>query len=241
MGMPITIEVTDKEVTVKNLESIFDYFKSIDQRFSTYKETSEITKVNNGLPESKWSSDMKLVMKLCEETKTLTNGFFNIHHNGKLDPSGLVKGWSIFNASNKLSKMNFKNYYIEAGGDIQVNGKFSLKTPWTVGIRNPFNIKEIIKIVTLSSEGIATSGTYIRGQHIYNPKLKNKIVDSIQSLTVIAKNVYEADRYATAAFAMGKTGIEFLDSTPGLEGYMVDSNMVATLTTGFNKYVLRNA
>ena len=87
--------------------------------------------------------------------------------------------------------------------------------------------------------GMATSGTYIRGQHIYNP-LDDKEITEIVSLTVIGPNVYEADRFATAAFAMGKEGINFIERTAELEGYIIHKDGIATLTSGFEKYVKTN-
>ncbi len=238
--MPITVEIVD-DTNVGDIESVFKYFKSVDERFSTYKTTSEITKINNGLPKSKWSREMKTVLSLCEETKKLTNGYFDISHKGKLDPSGLVKGWAIYNAAQLLLDRGIKNFYIEAGGDIQVQGTNTENKPWVIGIRNPFNIDEIIKVVQLTNQGMATSGTYTQGQHIYNPHLENQEIKDVQSLTVIASNVYEADRYATAAFAMGSAGITFINEKPKLEGYMVSSTKIATYTSGFERYVVSNA
>jgi thiamine biosynthesis lipoprotein len=51
--------------------------------------------------------------------------------------------------------------------------------------------------------------------------------------------VYEADRFATAAFAMGKRGIYFIEQLPGFEGYMIDASARATFTSGFERYVLK--
>jgi FAD:protein FMN transferase len=93
----------------------------------------------------------------------------------------------------------------------------------------------------VGQEGVATSGTYIRGLHIYDPKKDNQPVNEIVSLTVIGPNIYEADRFATAAFAMGKNGINFIENLPGFEGYMVDNDKKATLTTGFEKYIANHA
>ncbi len=236
MGLPITVEIVD-DTSKATINSLFEYFKRIDDRFSTYKKTSEITKINQGLPKNKWSHEMKLVMKLCQQTKRLTNGYFDISHNGNLDPSGLVKGWAVYEASQKLLNQGIKNFSIEAGGDIQVSGHNAENTDWRIGIRNPFEINEIIKIVDLSHQGMATSGTYIRGQHVYNPFLKDHEITDILSLTVIGPNVYEADRFATAAFAMGRNGIGFIEQTAGLEGYMIDNNKIATYTSGFGRYV----
>jgi thiamine biosynthesis lipoprotein len=133
--------------------------------------------------------------------------------------------------------MGFKNYYVEIGGDIEVAGNNVEGKPWAIGIRNPFNVKEIVKVVKLRSNGIATSGTYERGKHVYNPKENFRAADQITSFTVIGPNVYEADRFATAAFAMGKAGIQFIEKLPELAGYMIDTAGIATMTTNFTSYV----
>lgn len=240
MGMPIIIEVVDKKVTPKNIENVFEYFESVDKRFSTYKRDSEISKINrNEILPKNFSLEMQEVFKLSEETKKITKGYFDIYRNGHIDPSGLVKGWAIFNGAKILDELGFENFYISAGGDIQVKGKNESSKKWRIGIKNPFNQEEIIKIVELTTEGIATSGTYIRGQHVYNPFKKGDITD-IVSLSVIGPNIYEADRFATAAFAMGMDGIKFIQKQKKLEGYMIDKNGIATFTEGFEKYVVNN-
>ena len=239
MGMPITVETVDA-VKAAVLSDIFDYFTVVDNRYSTYKKDSEISLINNGLPKNKYSDEMRTVLQLCEQTKQATNGYFDISHSGKLDPSGLVKGWAIQNAADRLLGHGVTNFYIEAGGDIQVHGKNADNRAWLTGIRNPFNLAEIIKTIAITSAGVATSGTYIRGQHIYNPLEPDKPLDDVASLTVIGPNIYEADRFATAAFAMGSCGIGFIESMPGLEGYMVDANRIATYTSGFERYVVAN-
>ena len=238
--MPITVEIIS-EASEKLINMVFDYFHKIDERFSTYKPNSEISKVNNGLAKNKWSKEMKTVFTLCKDTKDITKGYFDIKNGNIFDPSGLVKGWSINNAAELLKSEGIKNFYIEAGGDIQVYGRTLEGKAWTIGIRNPFNIEEIIKVVELEDQAIATSGTYIRGQHIYNPHSSDKEITDVKSLSVIASNIYEADRFATAAFAMGKDGISFIEEMPGLEGYMVDRDKIATFTSGFERYAVNNA
>src|SRR5262249_50166152 len=145
------------------------------------------------------SQDMQTIFALAEQTKQETNGYFDIEHNGQYDPSGIVKGWTIANAAEILRQKGFANFYVEAGGDIQVAGNNSRGEPWRIGIRNPFTMNEIVKVLTLHDGGIATSGTYIRGQHIYNPKHAGELITEIVSLTVIGPDIYEADRFATAA------------------------------------------
>src|ERR1022692_1258724 len=103
MGMPVTIEVVDATVTQDILNKVFASFVWVDDVFSTYKDTSEISKINRGeLLPTQYSEDMKSILTLSAQTKKETDGYFDIQHNEIYDPSGIVKGWAIQNAANKL-------------------------------------------------------------------------------------------------------------------------------------------
>ncbi len=221
---------------------VFDYFDYIDNKFSTFKDTSEISEINAGkLPYRQWSADMKTVFQLSEETKLVTNSYFDISRKDrKYDPSGLVKGWAIFNASKIIESYGFCDFYLNVGGDIQANGKNEEGENWKIGIKDPFQTSNIIKRISVSDRGVATSGNYERGEHIYNPKEDHTPARKIASLTVVGPNVYEADRFATAAFVMGSQGIDFIDALEGFEAYMVDQSGNGILTSGFDNYLEPN-
>ena len=220
------------------ISGIFTYFEYIDYKFSTYKPNSEISLINQGtLTVDRASLDMRLVFDLAEEMRLETYGYFNIAHGGRIDPSGLVKGWAISNAADMLRGAGCQNFYVEAGGDFQSAGLNPEGQPWRVGIRSPFNTSEIVKVLAVGSQGVATSGTYFRGQHIYNPVTGRLPNPEILSITVIGPDVYDADCFATAAFAMGRDGIDFIESKLGFEGYMIDSHRQATFTSDFERYV----
>jgi len=235
MGMSVAIEVLG-ECNGTDLDEVLDYFHEIDSMFSTYKKTSEISRINRKTlrPENA-SPEVKKILKLAEETKILTKGYFDIGVEGIIDPSGLVKGYAINEASKMLVKKGYKNYYIEIGGDIDIRG---LKNgqKWRVGIRNPHASQNNTRIVHLSNVGIATSGTYERGMHIYDP-VKKKLASGISSVTVIGINVFEADRMATAVYAMGTKGLDFIETQQNLEGYMVTLEGRELMTTGFEGYL----
>lgn len=232
--MPVIVEILGNPSS-KIFQKVFAYFEYVDETFSPYKAKSEVTRINDKrLKPKKASDDMKLILNLAGDTKEVTQGFFDIYQNKFMDPSGIVKGWAIQKASEIISDAGFTDFYVSAGGDIQTRGLNKNRQKWQVAIRNPFNLTQNVKVLRLSGEGVATSGTYERGHHIYNPK--EELNDDIVSLTVVAKNVYEADRFATAAFAMGKDGINFIEKQKGLEGYMIDKNSMATMTRGFEKY-----
>jgi len=236
MGMPITVEVVGAADRT-TVDRVFAYFAEVDRRFSTYKPESEIERINRGeIAVAECSDDMREVLALAEKTRRESHGYFDIRKpDGTLDPSGIVKGWSIRNAAGLVASTGARDFFIDAGGDIQSCGKNASGKPWCVGIRSPFNQGEIIKVVYPRGRGIATSGTYVRGQHIYDPGNPGRPITDIVSLTVIASDVLEADRFATAAFAMGHDGIGFIEGTPGLEGYLVHADGRATMTSGFQE------
>lgn len=239
MGMPVSVEIADANASQKSLERAFEYFTYVDRTFSTYKQDSEISRINRGeIAETDFSDDMKEIFSLAEGTKQQTGGYFDIRTpEGKIDPSGIVKGWAINNAAKLLRSLGHENFYVEAGGDIQTSGKNFEGEEWRIGIRNPQKHEEIVRVVYPRGRGIATSGTAARGAHIYDPHARKAVKTSVSSLTVIGSDVYEADRFATAAFAMGEKGIAFIGTLPGFEGYQIGRDGIATMTAGFTSYL----
>ena len=242
MGMPIEIEIVGKNPK-DALEAAFAYLVSVDERFSPYKDTSEVSQINREFRHShilknvRMSEEMREVFAIAEKTKRETGGYFDIRQpSGLIDPSGVVKGWAILNTAARIRAAGHENYFVNAGGDIAMHGENAEGGEWSVGIRNPFKSDEIVKVVYPRGKGIATSGSYIRGDHIYNPHAPEEKIRDIVSITVIGPDVLEADRFATAAFAMGKSGIDFIENLPGFEGYAIDATGIATMTSGLAAY-----
>jgi len=237
MGMPVTVEILDAGVRREDLDAVFTYFRWVDATFSTYDAASEISRINRGeLVPERACEEMRTILALAAETKRATLGYFDIARNGVLDPSGIVKGWAIQQGAGRLQAEGWRDFYVDAGGDVQVAGT-NRGRPWRVGIRNPFRHEEHVKVLAISDRGVATSGTAVRGQHIYDPHRPGEPLLDVLSLTVIGPNVYEADRFATAAFSMGRRGIAFIEALDGFEGYMIDADARATYTSGFERYV----
>jgi FAD:protein FMN transferase len=239
MGMPITVEAMGK-VDTQVMADVFAWFDGVEARFSTYRADSEISRFNRGdIAEDALSADVQEVFALALRTKEETHGFFDMRKaDGLVDPSGIVKGWAIQKASQMMRAAGAENFFVDAGGDIQAEGVNEDGEDWRVGIRSPFHISDIIKVVTPRGQGMATSGSYIRGAHIWNPHAPCETLSDVVSITVLGSNVLEADRFATAAFAMGSDGIYFIESLPGFEAYQVNAQGIATQTTNFGDYVL---
>ncbi len=234
MGMPIEIEVAHDSAH-DALEAAFAHLIAVDERFSPYKNDSEVSRMNRGeVAPADASEAMREVLALAERTKSETDGYFDIRRpDGSIDPSGIVKGLAIRDVAALLATRGCGHFFVNAGGDIAMSGNNSDGGAWSVGIRNPFKHDEIVKVIYPRGKGVATSGSYIRGAHIYNPHAPAEELRDIVSVTVIGPDVLEADRFATAAFAMGKGGITFIEHLSGFEGYAIDAQGIATMTSGF--------
>ncbi len=239
MGMRANIVVLDVSARSCDLDRAFAELAEADRRFSPFKQDSEISCHNRGeLTAEAMTAEMRAILALGEQTRRESHGYFNMTlTDGRIDPCGIVKGWAVARAAQLLAAMGYADFYVEVAGDIQCRGNNGLGAPWRVGVRNPFAIQEIVKVICPGDAGIATSGSYAQGQHIYNPHAPDDRLDEIVSLTVIGPDALEADRFATAGFAMGRMGLDFIESLPGLEGYEIDAGGMARMTSGLHRYL----
>ncbi len=241
MGMPITVSIPPMlgiEAPEEVFQAIFAFFREVDETFSPFRPQSEVSRIGRGEEAIEDASPrMREVLRICDETTRQTDGYFSAWYGGRFDPSGVVKGWAIRGASRLLDELGYMSHCIDAGGDIEARGTNAEGKPWEIGIRNPFDPATIIKVLHLTDRGIATSGTYFRGDHIFNPKTGQPVKGGVASLTVVGFDVCEADRLTTPAFAMGEQGIGFLASTPGIDAYIVDSVGIALFTPGLARYM----
>jgi len=236
MGMPVRI-VLPRLDSEELFQQSFTLLEKVDARFSTYKEDSEISRINRGeVKRVDAGSDIQEVFAIAEDTKKRTNGYFDIEKkDGTLDPSGVVKGWAILGVQRLLEGAGMRDFMIDIAGDIASGGVNGKGDPWAFGIKNPLASDEIVKVVYPCGRGVATSGSYERGAHIYNPHTHAPL-ETIRSVTVIAKDILEADLLATSAFAMGEQGIVFLESLPDAEGYAISKDGTAVATSGFSSF-----
>jgi thiamine biosynthesis lipoprotein len=197
MGMPIVVETRD-DVDPTVLDPVFAWFCTVDATFSTYKDESEISRITRGdLRVEDASPEVALVLDRCEQLKVETNGYFDAYASGSLDPSGLVKGWSVDRAAVIMDALGIEAYAIYAGGDVVVRGG-----GWRVGIEHPTEPQAYAKVLEVDDGAVATSGEYKRGPHIVDPHT-GAAPDGILSVTITGPDLATADAYATAAFAMG--------------------------------------
>jgi FAD:protein FMN transferase len=216
MGMPIGIDVRDPDVPEEALDRCFAWLRDVDATFSTYRADSEISRIDRGeLALGDARAEVREVLARCEELRVQTGGYFDARFAGALDPSGLVKGWSVDRAAALLLAAGARNFSVNAGGDVRVRGAARPGEPWRVGIQHPRVRDRVAAVLAAHDLAIATSGAYERGDHVIDPHSGRPPV-GVLAVTIVGPELATADAYATAAFAMGADGPRW---TAGLHGY----------------------
>jgi thiamine biosynthesis lipoprotein len=202
MGMPVVVDVRDEAVDETPLAALFEWLRLVDATFSPYKEDSEISRLNSReLTLADAHPDVRAVLSRCDELREETGGYFDASFDGgSVDPSGLVKGWSVDRAAAILDEAGLRNYAVNAGGDIRLRGGARPDAAWRVGIQHPLVREGVAAVVEGDDLAVATSGEYARGQHVLDPHMRRPPA-GVLSVTITGPDLATAD--ATAAFAMG--------------------------------------
>jgi thiamine biosynthesis lipoprotein len=154
----------------------------------------------------------------------------------------VVKGLAVDTAARELRP--FRDFAIDAGGDLYLGGSNPQGAPWCVGIRHPRRDRELIDSLRVSNKAVCTSGDYERqtpadvsrshdaGHHILDPRT-GESPHSVASVTVVAPGAMLADALATAAFVLGpEEGMSLLNRM-GVEGLIVTPELERHQTRGF--------
>ncbi|MEO8438022.1 MAG: FAD:protein FMN transferase [Chloroflexota bacterium] len=245
MGTTVSLDLREPLVAPAIIDDVFDHLHDIDERFSTYRANSEISRLIRGeLSEEDASLDVRYVLSVCDHLATITGGAFDARRHrpdGRLDPSGFVKGWALEEAAWLIDSAGGRNYWLNAGGDIVARGQAAPGRPWRVGIRHPDRDGTVAAVLAVSDRAVATSGTYERGEHITDPR-SGAAPSGLRSVTVVGPGLAFTDAYATAVFAMGLDGLGWLSTEPAMadyEAYAITDDDRTVWTEGMKRYFVR--
>ncbi|MFM7744790.1 MAG: FAD:protein FMN transferase [Actinomycetota bacterium] len=188
----------------------------IEQRFSTFRPDSEISRINRGeLHLLDASPDVVEVMDACTWLEHESEGAFRARRpDGTLDPAGFVKGWAAERAGRVLTESGLSSWYLNVGGDIQTSGLQASGEPWRIGVVDPADRSVVAVSFDIPENfAVATSGTGARGAHLWDGR-SGAFLDRVASITVVGPHLMWADALATAAFAMGDDGLAWLTRYP---------------------------
>jgi len=219
-----------------------------DRIFSLYKPESPLSQLAAGKTSvAECPPEVSEVWDACEFWENTTDGWFSpFTAEHTFDPSGLVKTWAAKRAAESLVSHGIVDFTLNAGGDVLVANAASGELDWRIAVSKPISIAEagagalaVIDLKGTPYRAMATSGSAERGSHIWNPKSDQDPAKSLLQFSVIAKDLVEADIWATAGYAEGPNALARIDALPNLEALAILPDGRIAATPGFMQLVLR--
>ena len=230
MGTVFSIDVRDPGDWTVAIADVIGWLHHVDAVFSTYQPGSDISRLQRReLRLADADPDVIVVLDLCAEIQGETGGHFSALSGGRIDPTGLVKGWAVEQASARLRAHGSANHAVNGGGDVQLAGEAEPGRLWTVGISDPHDRTRVLGTVSGRDLAVATSGTSERGAHLIDP-FTGRPATHLAAATVTGPSLTRADAYATAAFVMGRPALDWIDTVPGHAALLVDPAGTVTCT-----------
>ncbi len=205
-----------------------------------YKKSYEST---NSSPSLKQINEkMKLVN--FENIKMDKQGIRLLKDGMQITLDGIAKGYIVDQAANLVKLNGIKYALIEAGGDLRVVGGNGPDKAWKIGIKDPFEQKEITELFKLNNGAVATSGNY--ENYFDKDKIHHHIIDTstgdspVQTIsaTVLAPTVMQADALSTALFIRNpKDSINLAGSLSNVEALIIAKNGREYRSSGWNNAI----
>ncbi|HSG79168.1 MAG TPA: FAD:protein FMN transferase [Acidimicrobiia bacterium] len=229
MGTAVAITVPFEHLDA--VDPAFDRLAWVERTFSVHRDDSEISRIGaGGLSPADAHPLVQEVLDTCSRLERETAGWFRPSGPDRpLDPSAYVKGWAVDLAADDLIAAGVRSGSVAAGGDIAVIGSQPDGSPWGVGIRDPEG-DGALATVDLVDAAIATSGSYERGDHVWN-----RAGDGYRSVTVVGPSLGTADALATALFADGGTDLSWAGAFDLYAWLVVLANGRLGLTPGMER------
>ena len=202
-----------------------------DETFSPWKPQSPLSRLRRGeIRLEDAPAEVAEVLALCEVAGTLSRGWFDAFAMpGGVDPTGLVKGWSLERALAGLVEAGVTSAMVNGGGDIALHGEPPTGGPWRIGVRHPWRPDALAAVLEVE-RAIATSGEYERGRHLVDPL--GRLGPPPASATVTGPSLTLADALATAVAVGGDAALGRVAAIDGYEAYLIRADGTEAFTEG---------
>lgn len=219
-------------------EAAYTLAQTLENKFSEYKPTSEISCLNQnaGKKFCSLSEDTVKLLNFAQEINQKTKGAFDIRfpslseagkkgmilllvNEAKLSDSqtrigiaSLAKGYILDQMIELIQTQGFEAI-VDAGGDIRTSGG-----PWKVAIQIPgADYGRNTKMFEIKNQALTTSGNYENPKNVIDPQ-SSKPIQNKNAVSVIANNATLANALSTALYVLGPEGNKIiLQNFPGIQ------------------------
>jgi thiamine biosynthesis lipoprotein len=204
MGTVLSLESEADPATIARVDAVF---AGLDERFSLYRDESELSRVRDGrLALMDASAVVRDTYARALGWRDRTAGAFTPHRpDDTVDLDGIVKAEAMAEAGVLLGD---GDWCLDVGGDVLAHGRAG-NGPWTVGIVDPADRDRLLTAVPLLGprRAAATSGSAERGDHIWT---RGRLPSAFAQVTVLADEIVTADVLATAIVSGGQETLDLV-------------------------------
>ncbi|MEV3810939.1 FAD:protein FMN transferase [Aeromonas allosaccharophila] len=168
-----------------------------------------------------------------------------------VDLSAIAKGFGVDKVAEYLESLGARNYLVEIGGELRINGVNGKGHPWRVAIEKPTaGTGTVQEVIVPGDNGVATSGDYrnyyeLDGQrfsHTIDPRSGKPIQHRLVSVTVIHPSCMTADGLATVFMVMGTEKSLAYANERGLAIFVItktDNGFEEAYSEAFKPYLVK--
>lgn len=158
----------------------------------------------------------------------------------RVDLGGIAKLYIVRAGMRVLVGRGVRRALVNGGGDVEVMAPQGSR-PWRIGVRDPRAPEKLLGVLELRRGFVISSGDYERS-FVRDGKLYHHILDprtgfpsqGPRGVTLVARDLEMVNGFSLAIMVLGrKTGIDMVQSTPGLEGLIVDRDDSVWVSPGF--------
>ncbi len=224
MGMPVSVALRgrhrDDAAADAAWAAVVADLREVDRVFSTYRDDSFVSRLDRGeVRASAGPPEVAEVLALGEQARRESAGAFDVVRGGRLDPSGVVKGWAVERAARHLRALDDTDFCLSAGGDMVVHVARPDRADWRIGIEDARDPLRLVAVVALRGGALATSGLAHRGAHVVDART-GLSPRHLASVTVVAASLTVADLDATTALALDADAPAWLAARSGRTSYL---------------------
>jgi FAD:protein FMN transferase len=229
MGTVFTIDArftrTDESARAEVLRAA-QRLHELDDLFSTWRGDTPISRLRAGeIGTAEAPVIVRDVLDRCRDARRRSGGWFDPWAApGGVDPTGLVKGWAGQQVLEWLREAGAHAGLVNAAGDVTGFGGPRDGEAWRIGLTNPLCPSELIGVVSLDRGALAVSGTYERGEHIFDPRSGLVASANVLSAAVSGPDLGLADALATALMAGGEEALTQLEGGSGYSALLSFAN-----------------
>lgn len=168
-----------------------------------------------------------------------------------LDLSAIAKGYGVDQVAEYLQSKGVKDYLVDIGGELRLQGKNPHGQPWHIAVEVPTpGVRDAQQVLSITDQGMATSGDYRnyfekdgqRYSHTIDPTTGKPITHTLASASVVHPSCMTADGLATTMMVLGPDAGYELAQKLALPVYLLvktDDGFEARYTKQFEPYLIQ--